>query len=59
LASVTGGDHLKRALEMYQELGIEIHLEKVNPEECGSCTKCFTAGNETIFRIYTKQNPTL
>jgi hypothetical protein len=21
-ASVTGGDHLKRALEMYQELGI-------------------------------------
>ena len=58
LASVTGGDHLKRTLEMYQELGIEVHLEEVKPEECGGCTKCFTADNETIFRIYTKQHST-
>jgi len=54
VASVTGGDHLKRTLEMYQELGIEVYLEEVKPEECEGCTECFTAGNETIYRIYTK-----
>ncbi len=57
-ASVTGGDHLKRTLEMYQELEIEVYLEEVKPEECGSCTECFTAGNETIHRIYTKRYST-
>ena len=58
IASVTGGDRLKRTLEIYAELGIELRLEEVNPEECGDCTKCFTAGNKTAFRIYTKQNST-
>jgi hypothetical protein len=58
VASVTGGDHLKRTLEMYQELGIEIYLEEVKPEECGSCTGCFTTGSETIYRIYTKRYST-
>jgi hypothetical protein len=57
-ASVTGGAHLKRTLEMYQELGIEVYLEEVKPEECGGCTECFTAGNETIYRIYTKRYST-
>ena len=55
LASVTGGDHLKRILEMYQELEIEVYLEEVRPEEYGGCTECFTAGNEAIYRIYTKR----
>jgi cation transport ATPase len=54
LASVTSGDHLERILEIYQELGIEAYLEEVKPEECGSCTECFTAGKETIYRIYTR-----
>lgn len=54
LASVTGGDHLKRTLEMYQELGIEVYLEEVKPEECGGCAECFTAANESIYRIYTQ-----
>ena len=57
VASVTGGDHLKRTLEMYQELGIEVYLEKVEPEGCGGCTECFTAGNEIIYTIYTKRYP--
>lgn len=52
--SVTGGDHLRRALEMYQELGIEVYLEEVKPEECGGCTECYKASNETIYRIYTR-----
>lgn len=54
LASVTGGDHLKRTLEMYQELGIEVYLEEVKPEEAEGCAECYKAGNETIYRIYTK-----
>jgi len=58
VASVTGGDHLKRTLEMYQELGIEVYPEEVKPEECGNCTECFTAGNETIYRIYAKRYST-
>ena len=58
LASVTGGDHLKRTLEMYEELEIEVYLEEVKPEECEGCTECFTAGNETIYRVYTKPTST-
>jgi multimeric flavodoxin WrbA len=54
IASVTGGAHLKRTLEMYRELGIEVYLEKVKPEECEGCTKCFTENNEAIYRIYTR-----
>ena len=53
-ASVSGGDHLKRAVDMYHELGIEIYLEEVKPEECEGCTECYKASNETICRIYTR-----
>ena len=38
IASVTGGTHLKRTLEMYRELEIEVYLEKAKPEECEGCT---------------------
>ncbi len=55
-ASVTGGDDLSRTLEMYEELGIETYVEKVDPNECNGCTKCFKAGNETAYRIYTKEH---
>ena len=55
-ASATGGDHLKRTLEMYQELGIEVYLEEIKPEECGGCTECYKTSNETMYRIYTRAN---
>jgi len=58
IASVTGGTHLKRTLEMYRELGIEVYLEKVKPEECEGCTQCFTENNEVIYRIYTRPHST-
>ena len=54
LASTTSGEHLKRTLEMYHELGFDVYTEKVTPEECGECTACYVAGNETIYRIYTR-----
>ena len=54
LASTTSGDHLKRTLEMYRELGFDVYTEEVTPAECGECTVCYTLGNEVIYRIYTR-----
>jgi hypothetical protein len=54
IASVSGGDHLKRILEMYRGLRVEVYLDKVKPEECGYCTQCFTENNEALYRIYTR-----
>ena len=51
LSSTTSGEHLKRILEMYDELGFDIYTEKVTPADCGECTECFMVGNETIYRI--------
>lgn len=56
LASISGGDHLQRVTEMYRELGFEVYVEKVNPDDCTGCTECFKAG-ETVFRVY-KRRPT-
>jgi hypothetical protein len=54
LASTTSGEHLKRTLEMYHELGFDVYTEEVSPEECGECTECFVAGGEPLHRIYTR-----
>jgi len=54
LASTTSGAHLRRILEMYEEIGLDVYLEEVTPEECGGCTVCYTAADETITRIYTR-----
>ena len=58
LASTTSGAHLRRILEMYEEIGLDVYLEEVTPEECGGCTICYTAGDETITRIYTRPGKT-
>ena len=54
-ASVSSGEHLKRILEMYQELGMETYLEEITPQGCGGCTECYLMGNETMYRIYTRR----
>jgi hypothetical protein len=56
IATVTGGAELNRILEMYRELGVEVYLEEVTPDQCEGCTKCFTESKETIYRIYTRQS---
>ena len=56
LASTTSGAHLRRTLEMYQELGFDVYLEEITSEECG-CTICYVTGNEAITRIYTRRKP--
>ena len=52
-ASLTGGKHLERTLEMYKELGVEVYLEEVDPTQCGVCTFCYGDGKEKLYRIYT------
>jgi len=54
LASISGGAHLERTVEMYKELGFEVYLGEVSPEDCGECRVCYDAGNETMYRIYTR-----
>ena len=56
VASITGGQHLKRVLEMYDELGVEVLLEEIDPQECADCTECYKADNESMYRVYTKPN---
>jgi len=54
LMSTSGGTHLQRMLEMYEELGFEVKLEEIKPGECGECTACYEAGDEKIYRVYTR-----
>jgi protein-arginine kinase activator protein McsA len=56
LASITGGDHLRKTLAMYHELEIETHLEEISPKDCAGCMECYQANNETIYRIYTRMD---
>ncbi|MDY6907793.1 MAG: hypothetical protein SV910_06125 [Chloroflexota bacterium] len=53
-AFISGGPHLKRAVEMYQEMGYEVHLEEIDPRTCDGCTACYEDGNETMYRVYVR-----
>jgi hypothetical protein len=53
-ATMTGGDHLEHLLEMYKELRIETKLLKTDPQSCQDCVKCYTDGNETLYKVYIK-----
>jgi hypothetical protein len=53
-ASISGGSHLKRMVEMYHELGFEVYLEEVDPKECEGCTVCYESGSEIMYRVYTR-----
>ena len=38
--AIDGETHLKRLVDMYKELGFEVRLEEVKPEEVEQCTQC-------------------
>ena len=52
--SLSGGSHLRRMVETYEELGFEVYLEEVDPNQCEGCTLCYQEGGETIYRVYTR-----
>jgi len=40
---------------MYEELGFEVRLEEVKPEEVKHCTKCLQESGEKIYRVYARR----
>jgi hypothetical protein len=53
-ALVSGGDHLKRALDEYGELGFDCLLEELDAGRVEGCTQCFKADGERIYRLYVR-----
>lgn len=53
--AIDGETHLKRIVEMYEELGFEVRLEEVKPDEVEQCAKCFQESGEKIYRVYTRR----
>ncbi len=50
---ISGGSHLERMVEMYQELGFEVRLEQITPED-RECAKCYEETGETPYRVYVR-----
>ena len=53
--AIDGEAHLKRPVDMYEELGFEIRLEEAKPEEVEHCTQCLQESGEKIYRVYTRR----
>ncbi|HEU65096.1 MAG TPA: hypothetical protein ENN57_00290 [Chloroflexi bacterium] len=52
---IDGETHFKRLVNMYEELGFEVRLEEVKPEELEQCTKCLEERGEKIYRVYARR----
>lgn len=46
---------LSEMAEIYQNIGLEVHLEPFHPEEEPGCTGCMAAMPERYKTIYTRQ----
>jgi hypothetical protein len=55
--AVDGETHLKRLVDMYQELDFEIRLQEVKLEEVERCTQCLQEKGEKIYRVYARRKP--
>ena len=53
--AVDGERHVRRLVDMYEELGFEVRLEEVKPEEVEHCTKCLQESGEKIYRVYARR----
>jgi hypothetical protein len=53
--AIDGETHLKRVVDMYKELGFEVRMEEVKPEEVDRCTQCLQESGDKIYRVYTRQ----
>jgi hypothetical protein len=58
-ALISGGDHLKRALQEYGELDFECLLEELDPASIEGCTQCFKMAGERIYRVYVRPKAAL
>ena len=48
---------LTELVEMYEEIGIDVHLEPFNPENEKGCTGCMQMMPELYKTIYTRNKP--
>jgi hypothetical protein len=53
-ALVSAGDHLKRVLDEYGELGFECLLKELDAEAEAGCTECFKSGGGRLYRLYVR-----
>jgi hypothetical protein len=53
--AIDGEKHLRRLVDMYEELGFELRLEEVKPEELEQCTQCLEESAEKIYRVYVRR----
>jgi hypothetical protein len=53
-ALVSSGDHLKRVLDEYGELGFVCLLEELDAETAEGCTDCFKSEGEHLYRLYVR-----
>ena len=53
--AIDGETHVKRITDMYEELGFEVRLEEVKPQEVEQCTKCLQERGEKIYRVYARR----
>jgi hypothetical protein len=53
--AIDGETHFRRLVDMYEELGFEVRLEEVRPEEVKHCTKCLQESGEKIYRVYARR----
>jgi hypothetical protein len=53
--AIDGETHFRRLVDMYEELGFEVRLEEVKPEEVEHCTRCLQEGGERIYRVYARR----
>ncbi len=53
---ISGGEHLKRVLEEYGELGFQCLLEELGEENLEGCTQCYKLGGERMFRVYVRRD---
>ena len=55
-AVVSAGDHLKRVLDEYIELGFECLLEELDAEAVEGCSECFKSEGERMYRVYVRRS---
>jgi hypothetical protein len=49
-----GGDHLKRVKKEYEDLGFEVKILPVLPNESGRCSVCYESG-EQFYKLYIRK----
>ena len=48
---------LSEIAEMYEEMGFEVHIEPLNPDQEPGCTTCMKDHPELYKTIYTRKTP--